>query len=120
LVGAIFLAVATSLPEVSTTVEAVRRRRYRLAFSNIFSTNLIDIGILFVADLLLVDAVALEEVGDFSVFAASLGIILTGIYVAGILQGKKRVVFRMGLDSALVFVVYMVGAVRPLRSSVIR
>lgn len=57
------------------------------------------------------EAVALEEVGDFSVFAASLGIILTGIYVAGILQGKKRVVFRMGLDSAPVLVAYMVGAV---------
>ena len=53
----------------------------------------------------------MEEVGDFSVFAASLGIILTGIFVAGILQGKKRVVFRMGLDSAPVLVAYMVGAV---------
>lgn len=110
-VGAIFLAVATSLPEISTTLEAVRRRHHRLAFSNVFGTNLFDVGLLFFADLLLRDAAVLEEVGDFSVFAAMLGIILTAIYVAGILQRRKRVVLRMAVDSALVLVVYLLGTV---------
>lgn len=108
--GATFLAIATSLPEVSTSTEAVRRGRHRLAFSNIFGTNLLDVGFLFTADIFFREGSALDEVGDFSLFAAMLGILLTGTYVAGILQRKKRVIFRMGLDSAVVLVLYVAGA----------
>lgn len=109
-VGAILLAAVTSLPELSTTMEAVRSGHHRLAFSNIFGTNLFDVGFLFVADALYRDAGVLEEVSEFSLFAALLGILLTGIYVAGILQRRKRVVFRMGIDSAVVLLVYIAGA----------
>lgn len=109
--GAIFLAIATSLPEVSTTTEAVRRGRHRLAFSNIFGTNLLDVSFLLTADIFYREGSALDEVGDFSLFAAMLGILLTGTYVAGILQRKKRVVLKMGLDSAVVLVLYIGGAV---------
>ncbi len=109
--GAIFLALATSLPEVSTTLEAVRLGRHRLAFSNIFGTNLFDVGLLFVADVLYRQGGVLEEVGEFSLFAALLGIVMTGIYVAGILYRRKRVVLRMGVDSAIVLLLYIGGAV---------
>lgn len=108
--GATFLAIATSLPEVSTSTEAVRRGRHRLAFSNIFGTNLLDVGFLFTADIFYREGSVLDEVGDFSLFAAMLGILLTGTYVAGILQREKRVIFRMGLDSAVVLVLYIAGA----------
>jgi cation:H+ antiporter len=110
-VGAILLALATSLPEVSTTLEAVRLGRHRLAFSNIFGTNLFDVGFLFVADVFYRGGGVLEEVGSFSQFAALLGILLTGVYVAGILRRRKRVVLRMGIDSAIVIAAYAVGVV---------
>lgn len=109
--GAILLAIATSLPEVSTTLEAVRLGRYRLAFSNIFGTNIFDVGFLFIADVFYRQGGVLESVGDFSVFAAMLGILLTGVYLAGILQRSKRVVFRIGLDSILVAALYLGGVV---------
>jgi cation:H+ antiporter len=108
-VGAIFLALATSLPEVSTTLEAVRLGRYRLAFSNIFGTNLFDVALLFVADLFFTGSGVLEEVGAFSQFGALLGLGLTTIYLAGILRRGGRMVFRMGFDSMLVLVIYFIG-----------
>jgi cation:H+ antiporter len=108
-VGAVFLAAATSLPEVSTTLEAVKLRRHRLAFSNIFGTNLFDVALLFVADLFYRDGAVLDETGGFASFAAMLGLVLTGVYVIGILQRRKRIVFRMGLDSLLVLVIYIGG-----------
>ncbi|HSM43173.1 MAG TPA: sodium:calcium antiporter, partial [Afifellaceae bacterium] len=40
-VGATLLAATTSLPEVSTTIMAVRLRAYTMAISNIFGSNLI-------------------------------------------------------------------------------
>lgn len=109
-VGAIFLAAVTSLPEVSTTMEAVRRGHHRLAFSNIFGTNLLDVGFLFFADAFYSGGAVLGEVGEFSLLAALLGILMAGTYVAGILQRRKRVVFRMGIDSAIVIILYLGGA----------
>jgi cation:H+ antiporter len=109
--GAVFLAGATSLPEVSTTTEAVRLRRHELAISNIFGTNLFDVGLLFVADAFYSEGAALDEVGDFAIFGAMLGILLAGVYVAGTLQRRKRVVLRMGLDSAFVLIGYICGIV---------
>lgn len=107
--GAIFLAAATSLPELSTTTGAVRLGLHALAFSNIFGTNLFDVGLLFVADALYRDGAALDAVDDFALFGVLLGILLTGVFVAGILQGRKRVILRMGVDSAVVLLAYAVG-----------
>jgi cation:H+ antiporter len=109
--GAILLALATSLPEVSTTLEAVRLRKHRLAFSNIFGTNLFDVGLLFVADAFYRGGGILDAVGEFSLFAAVLGILITGVYVAGILYRRKLVVLRMGIDSAIVLILYLGGTV---------
>ena len=52
LAGAIFLGVATSLPEVSSTIALVRLRNYNIAIGNIVGSNLYNFFVLFVADLL--------------------------------------------------------------------
>lgn len=54
LAGAIFLGVATSLPEVSSTIALVRMRNYNIAVGNIVGSNLFNFVILFVADMLYV------------------------------------------------------------------
>jgi len=52
LAGAIFLGVATSLPEVSSTVALFRMKNYNVAIGNIIGSNLFNFVILCVADLL--------------------------------------------------------------------
>lgn len=52
LAGAIFLGVATSLPEVSSTVALFRMKNYNVAVGNIIGSNLFNFVILCVADLL--------------------------------------------------------------------
>lgn len=49
-VGFVFLAFATSLPEFSTAITAAKSGLYTLAVSDIFGTNLINIGLIFVID----------------------------------------------------------------------
>lgn len=108
-VGAILVAIATSLPEVSTTVEAARLGRHGMAFGNIFGTNLFDLGLLFLADLAYSGGAVLDEVGDFSLFGALLGAALTSVYLAGILLRRVRTIARMGVDSILVVLLYLGG-----------
>ena len=48
--GALFLGVATSLPELISSVELCRRQNYNAAAGNIFGSNIFNFCILFVAD----------------------------------------------------------------------
>lgn len=105
-VGAILIAVATSLPEVSTTLEAVRLGARVMAISNIFGTNLFDAGLLFVADVFYPGPPVLNEVGRFAQVGALLGIACTTIYLAGILERRDKTFLRLGMDSLLVLAVY--------------
>jgi cation:H+ antiporter len=110
-VGAILVAAATSLPEVSTVLSAVRLREYQMAISSIFGTNLFDIVLVFLADAIYAGPPVLNEVGRFSVFASLLGVAVTTAYVAGLVERLNRTVWRMGVDSLAVLVLYVGGVV---------
>ncbi len=50
-IGGTLLAASTSLPELSTTIMAVRLGNYQMAVSNIFGSNSIMIALPFLADI---------------------------------------------------------------------
>jgi cation:H+ antiporter len=109
LFGAVALAAATSLPEVSTVTAAVRLGRYEMALADIFGTNLFNVVILFVADLLYDGPPVLSEVGAFAGVGALLAIVLTALFLAGMLERRDRTVLRMGWDSLGAIVIYIGG-----------
>jgi cation:H+ antiporter len=108
-VGAVLLAASTSLPEVSTVLAAVRLRRYEMAVSDVFGTNLFNVTIIFVVDLLYDGAPVLAEVGRFAGFGALLAIVLTAVYLAGMIERRDKTVLRMGYDSLAALVLYVAG-----------
>jgi cation:H+ antiporter len=110
-VGAVFVAISTSLPEVSTCIAAVRMGQYELAFGDIFGTNLLDVALVFLADLVYAGPPVLSQVGRFSMIAALLGIAVTAVYLAGLIERRDRVVLRMGVDSLVVLGLYLGGLV---------
>lgn len=60
--GAIFLGVATSLPEVSSTVALFRMKNYDIAVGNIVGSNLFNFLVLCIADVLCIH----QSVYDYS------------------------------------------------------
>jgi len=52
LAGALFLGIATSLPEVTSTISLFRMRSFDIAFGNIIGSNVFNFFILAIADLL--------------------------------------------------------------------
>lgn len=110
-VGAVLLAIATSLPELSTVMSAMRAGLYTMAVSDIFGTNILDVSFLFVADLAGGEGASLNEVGAFGSFAALLGIVVTAIFVVGLAERRDRTVLRMGYDSLAVLLTYLGGLV---------
>lgn len=107
--GFFFVGLTTSLPELSTTITAVQLKRYRMAFSNIFGTNLLNVGLIFIADIFYKEGPVLNEVGNFAATGAILGILLTCIYQIGLTIRLRKNYFRMGFDSLLVIIFYAIG-----------
>jgi cation:H+ antiporter len=109
--GAVALAFATSLPEMSTVLESVRLRRYTMAISDVFGTNLFNATILVLIDALHRGGPVLVEAGPFAATAALLAVVLTAIYLVGMLERRDRTLLRLGYDSIAVVFTYAAGLV---------
>ena len=109
--GVTLLAASTSLPELSTTIAAVRLGAYTMAISNIFGSNLIMLALLLPADMLYRDGPILSMVDGSAGFALVSGVLVTAIYLIGLLIRRKRKLLGMGIDSALVVAVYAASLV---------
>ena len=108
-VGFVLLAISTSLPEFSTALTAARLGLYTMAISDILGTNLINIGLVFVVDAVDVGEPVLNRIGSFSVLGALIGIMVTGLFVAGLAERRDQTIWRMGIDSIAVLIVYAGG-----------
>ncbi len=109
LVGFVLVGFATSLPEISSMVAAIRRRRYELAIGDIFGTNLFDLLLIPIADLVFRGEPILRTAGRFELVASLLGIVMTAIFVVGLLDRRNRTVLRMGFDSIAALGTYAIG-----------
>ena len=108
-IGVTILAASTSLPEVSTTIMAVRLRSYTMAISNIFGSNLIMIILLLPADILYTEGLLLAQADAIASFVIIIGIIVTAIYVIGLVVRSNRTILGIGVDSLLVLVIFLVS-----------
>jgi cation:H+ antiporter len=109
MVGFVLIGLATSLPEISSMVAAVRIHRYELAIGDIFGTNLFDLLLIPIADLAYGPSPILGSAGRFETVAVLLGIVLTSIYVVGLLDRRNRTILRMGYDSLAAIIVFGIG-----------
>ena len=109
-IGFSLLSIATSLPEISTTSSAVRHGNYSLAYSNIFGSNAFDIALLL-PGALVYRGVLFQDLPGSIVYAAGLGILMTGIFIWGLLERRDWTVFRMGWDSLTVLILGLFGII---------
>jgi cation:H+ antiporter len=106
--GATILAAATSLPELSTGIASVRLGDYELAVSDIFGGNAF-LPVLFLVAALLSGQAVLPDAAATDRYLTALGILLTVVYMAGLLFRSNRRVWRLGLDSTAVVLLYALG-----------
>ena len=108
LFGATVLAAATSLPELSTGITSVRLGDTQLAMSDIFGGNAF-LPVLFLVATLISGRPALPQAQDTDIYLTGLGILLTVVYVFGLLFRPRRTIARMGPDSLTVLLLYAAG-----------
>lgn len=109
LIGAVLVAGATSLPELSTALTAVRQGNHEMAVSNILGTNCLEVALFFVADLFYRPGPILGEMNRSAFVAGTLSLLVTCIFLIGLLERRNRTVLGMGIDSFAVLIVYVAG-----------
>lgn len=106
--GATILALCTALPEISTGIASAKIRDYNMAVSDIFGGNAFLPVLFFFASFLNGHSI-LSYLSGIDIYLACIGIILTGIYLVGMLLPTTKQIWRMGKDSFIVLVVYLIS-----------
>jgi len=106
-VGVILLALATSLPELTVSIQAVKMGSYDMAAGNILGSNLFNLGILFVADLFYLESGIFKQssLDNFHLLSAVLSIFILIPLFAGMFFRDKK--YR--IDALLIGGIYIVG-----------
>jgi cation:H+ antiporter len=108
-IGVTLLAAATSLPELSTSIAAVRIGAYTMAISNIFGSNLIMLVLIFPADILFRAGPILQNTSRMVSLTLGFGLTVTAIYLIGLIVRRKPRIGVFGLDSTLVLLTFLVS-----------
>jgi cation:H+ antiporter len=109
-VGGLLVATVTSLPELVTTVTAVRRGALTLAVGGIIGGNAFDTLFLAASDVAYRSGSLYHRFNAQDLFVVALTILMTAVLLLGLLRRERAGVGRIGFESALILVLY-VGAV---------
>jgi len=110
-VGGLFMALATSLPEFVTSTAAVRRGALTLAVSNVVGGNFFDVLFVAAADLAFLSGSLYHGpgVGARAVFLIALTILLNLVLLIGLVYRQKRGPINIGFESVGMIVIYLGG-----------
>jgi len=106
-VGSIFIALTTSLPELVVSISALRLDAIDLAFSNLLGSNLFNMAILAVDDVLYVKAPLLSTAAPGHIVTANAAMAMTAIAVIGLTYRVSKKRFLFAWDSLAIVMVYL-------------
>lgn len=111
LAGSLLSGIATSLPELVTTIAAVRRGALTLAVSNIVGGNMIDVLILSAADFAYLNGSLYHAhgIGFAEVLLTCLVILMNLVLLLGLLSRQRSGPANIGFESALILLLYVGG-----------
>ena len=104
-VGNVFIALASSLPEVVVSIAAVRMGSVDLAIGNIFGSNIFNIFILSIDDIFFTQGPLLSYINKAHIISALSAIVMTSISIMGLTYRADKKTLLWGWDSiAMIFV----------------
>jgi cation:H+ antiporter len=109
-VGTLLVAAATSMPELAVTVAAARLGALDLAIGNLLGSNLFNIAILALDDLLFLDGPLLVHVSGLHVVSALSAMMMSGVVIVGLLyRPRLRLVRGVGWAGLFLLVIYLLN-----------
>ncbi len=110
-VGTLFTAIATSFPELIVSLAAVKQRALTLAVGNIVGGNAFDVLFVAFSDIAYRKGSILHNITNDQSFIIALTMLMVSILILGLLYRQRQGVAKIGWESALIIVLYIVGNV---------
>ena len=108
-VGSLFLAFTTTLPEITVSFAAMRMGAKDLAVANLIGSNLFNLTIIPLADLLYVKGPVLAAVSETHLVTASTVVLMTIVFIIGLSHRHQRL-FRLSWWNVTLFLLFLLGA----------
>jgi len=109
-VGALGTAIVTSLPELVTTIAAVRRGALQLAIGGIIGGNMFDALFIASSDVFYREGSIYNAISGRTLFWMALVIAMTAILLIGLLRREKQGPAGIGWESVLLIGLWVGGA----------
>ena len=109
-VGALGTAVVTSLPELVTTIAAVRRGALQLAIGGIIGGNMFDALFIASSDIAYREGSIYNAISERTVFWMALTLVMTAVLLMGLLRRERQGPAGIGWESVLLIILWGGGA----------
>jgi cation:H+ antiporter len=110
-VGSLFLAIATSMPELVVAITALRLGAVDMAVANILGANMLDITHIFTVDLFYSKGAVLASVSRAHLSTAVVTIVMSLIVILGLrFRQKRKTFFVISWYAVALIVLYILGA----------
>lgn len=109
-VGSLFVALVTSLPELAITISSLRIGALNMAIGNLLGSNLFNVAIIAVDDLLYTHGSLFANVSSVHAVTASSAISMTGLALIGLFfKPRSRVLRMVGWVSVGLLAIYLLN-----------
>ncbi|WP_299442301.1 sodium:calcium antiporter [uncultured Rhodospira sp.] len=108
-VGVLLTAVTTSLPELITTLAAVRRGALQLALGGIIGGNTFDVLFLSASDVAYREGSLYHAVGLADLFWLVIGLAMTAVLLLGLVVRERKGIAGIGFESVGILALYALG-----------
>ncbi|MDG6779086.1 sodium:calcium antiporter [Thiomicrorhabdus sp. zzn3] len=109
IVGGVFTAVSTSIPELVVAVTAVRMGALNLAVGDIIGGNAFDTLFISVSDIAYTSGSIYSAISSTEVFWLSISLVMTGILLMGLIYRQRHGPGNIGLESVALLLIYVVS-----------
>lgn len=108
-IGTALVSIVTSLPELVTTITAIRLGEYDMAVSNLFGSNMFNIFALGLSDVFFLNGRFLGAISPDFMLVGMIGLLMTLMGVIGNLAKMEKKFFIFELDTFLLILIYFFG-----------
>lgn len=108
-VGVVLTAICTSLPELVTSVAAVRRGALQLAVGGIIGGNAFDCLFAGAADIAYRGGSIYHAIPQQTLLWMALSLLMTGVLLLGLIRRERKGLGNIGFESATIAVLYAFG-----------
>ena len=110
-IGTLLLAASTSLPEVAVSVTALRMGSLDMAVGNLLGSNLFNIFILAIDDLVYAKGSLLNDASEMHIVSVFSTIIMSAIVIVGLTFRGAHKRFLLTWDTLLILLVFIINMV---------